>query len=140
MKIIQLLPVLICSATFINAQSIFGKWKSIDDETGKEKSIVNIYEKDEKIYGDIVKLLNPSENNPICKKCSGKKKNQPIIGMQIIEDLSKEGNTYQGGTILNPENGKTYKCRLKLAEDTNKLQVRGYIAFFYKTQYWVRVE
>ena len=100
------------------SQSILGKWKTIDDETGKEKSIVEIYERNGKVYGKIIKLINPSKSNPTCSKCEGSKKDAPI---------------------LNPENGKEYKCRLKIGEDKDTLQVRGYVAFFYKTQYWKRV-
>jgi uncharacterized protein (DUF2147 family) len=121
-------------------QDVFGKWKTIDDETGKEKSIVEIYEKDGKVYGKIIELINPKVKNPLCAECEDDKKDRPIIGMVIIDGLKKDDKVYEGGTILNPENGKEYKCRLKLdEEDKDKLQVRGYIAFFYKTQYWKRV-
>lgn len=140
MKIVQLIAIIFCCINVTTAQSILGKWKTIDNETGKEKSIVKIYEKDGKIYGQVIKLLNPKVENPVCHKCSGDKKNKPILGMHIIEDLSKKDNTYEGGTILNPENGKQYKCSLKLDDDPNKLLVRGYVSFFHKTQYWVRVE
>lgn len=122
------------------SQDIFGKWKTIDDETGEEKSIVNIYEKGGKVYGDIVEVLNPAKKNSTCTKCDGENKNKPIEGMTIIKGLSKDDDVYEDGTILNPSNGKVYKCRLKFEDDPNKLQVRGYVAFFYKTQYWLRVE
>jgi len=133
---------LLCLINFslLNSQSILGTWKTIDDETGKERSIVNIYKKDGKIYGKIIKVLNPTQKNPKCTKCKGKHKNKPIVGLQIIDGLTKDDDVYEDGTILNPSNGKIYKCRLKLTEDPNKLQVRGYIAFFYKTQYWLRVQ
>lgn len=121
------------------SQSILGKWKTIDDETGKEKSIVEIYERNGKVYGKIIKLINPSKSNPTCSKCEGSKKDAPILNMVIIEDLEEDDEVYSGGTILNPENGKEYKCRLKIGEDKDTLQVRGYVAFFYKTQYWKRV-
>ena len=123
----------------IAAQSILGKWKTIDDETGKEKSVVEIYEDDGKIYGKIVELINPKQENPLCTKCEGSKKDKPILGMVIIEGLEKDDDAYEGGTITNPENGKTYKCQLKLDSDKDTLRVRGYVAFFYKTQYWKRV-
>ena len=121
-----------------NAQGILGVWKSIDDETGEAKSHVKVFEKDGKVYGKIIKVLNAKSKNPLCKACKGELKNTPIIGMQIIEELTKEDEVYEGGTILNPSNGKIYKCRLKL-EDENTLQVRGYVAMFYKTQYWQRI-
>jgi len=122
----------------MNAQSIFGKWKTIDDETGKEKSIVEIYEKDGKVYGKIIELINPKQKNPLCSKCDGSKKDKPVLGMVIIEGLEKDDDVYNDGTILNPENGKVYSCRLKLDDEKDTLQVRGYVAFFYKTQYWKR--
>ncbi|WP_299521240.1 DUF2147 domain-containing protein [Winogradskyella sp.] len=121
-----------------SSQSILGKWKTIDDETGNEKSIVEIYEDDGKVYGKIVEILTENKK-AVCSKCDGDKKNQPILNMVIIEGLEKDDDVYEGGTILNPENGKEYKCRLKIGEDQDTLQVRGYVAFFYKTQYWKRV-
>ena len=124
----------------ISAQGdILGQWKTIDDETGKEKSIVEIYENNGKIYGKIVEILT-EKKKAVCSKCDGDKKDQPILDMVIIEGLEKDDDVYEGGTILNPENGKEYKCRLKIGEDKDTLQVRGYVAFFYKTQYWKRVD
>ncbi|APY09399.1 hypothetical protein BWZ20_14270 [Winogradskyella sp. J14-2] len=133
-----LLLILILANLQLNAQDILGKWKTIDDETGEPKSVVEIYEKEGKIYGKIVDILTKNRD-AICKKCDGENKNQPILGLEIINGLEKDDAIYEGGTILNPENGKVYKCRLKLEEDTDTLQVRGYIAFLYKTQYWKRV-
>ncbi len=132
---------LLCLMSFsISAQEILGQWKSIDDDTGKAKSIVEIYEDNGKLYGKIVKLINPKQDNPLCVACEGENKDKPILGMVIIDGLTKNDDVFDGGSILNPENGKTYKCRLKLDVDTGMLQVRGYVGFFYKTQYWVRIE
>ena len=122
----------------VSGQDILGTWKTIDDETGAEKSIVEIYEYEGKIYGKIVKILNPKKQDARCSKCKGKNQGRPILGLTIIEGLEKISDTYQGGTILNPENGKVYQCKLKLEKDKNTLRVRGYVAFFYKTQYWLR--
>ncbi|MDB9755131.1 DUF2147 domain-containing protein [Winogradskyella sp.] len=134
---------IICFFCFalLSAQNITGKWKTIDDETGKEKSIVDIFEKDGKVYGKIIEILNPEKKDPKCTKCEGENKNKPILGMLIIDGLTKDDTVYDGGTILNPSNGKVYSCRLKFDDnkDPNTLQVRGYIAFFYKTQYWQRI-
>ncbi len=123
----------------VSSQTIFGKWKTIDDETGDEKSIVEIYERSGKIYGKIIEILNPNRKNAVCDKCEGENKDKPILGMIIIDGLTKDNDVYDGGNILNPSNGKIYTSRLKLEEDTDTLQVRGYIAFFYKTQYWQRI-
>ncbi len=127
----------------INAQSVLGKWKTIDDETGKEKSIVEVYEKDGKVYGKIISLLNrePGDENPICDKCTDDRKGKHIVGMEIIRDMKKDGKKYEDGTIMDPANGKTYDCKMWIDEDNPKiLKVRGYIAFFYRTQTWYKVE
>jgi uncharacterized protein (DUF2147 family) len=114
-------------------------WKTIDDETGEAKSVVDIYKYEGKIYGIIIEILDPNNKNSLCEKCKGSKKDKPILTMIIIDGLTKNDDIYEGGTILDPENGKTYKCRLKLDEENKDLlRVRGYLAFFYKTQYWKR--
>ncbi len=128
----------------VTAQSVLGKWKTIDDETGKPKSIVLIYKKDGKLYGKIEKLFREpdQEQDPICEVCPGKRKNQKIIGMDVITGLKASGSEWKGDDgILDPNNGKLYDCKLWLDEDnSDKLQVRGYIAFFYRTQVWHRVK
>ncbi|MEK6451429.1 MULTISPECIES: DUF2147 domain-containing protein [Myroides] len=125
----------------MNAQSIVGKWKTIDDNTGKEKSIINIYEKDGKYYGQVKKLLNPSKPNPTCDKCEGDEKGKPIEGLVIIKGLTKKGDEYTGGKITDPESGKQYKCTVKL-NGKDKLDVRGYVglSLLGRTQTWVKAE
>ncbi|MCC1484837.1 DUF2147 domain-containing protein [Winogradskyella immobilis] len=140
MKKVLFIILLVLIVLPLNAQSILGQWKTIDDETGEAKSIVEIFEKEGKVYGKIIKVLNTKIKNPVCSKCKGENKNKSIINLQIIADLSKNGDVYEDGTILNPSNGKIYKCRIKLEDNPDRLQVRGYIAFFYKTQYWHRVK
>ena len=129
--------------TGINAQSVFGKWKSIDDDTKKAKSIVEIYEVDGKLYGKIIELFRePGEDpDPICDECDedDDRHNQKVIGLEIIRDMEADGDEWEDGTILDPEDGKVYSCKLWIDEDDqNKLNVRGYIAFFYRTQTWLR--
>ncbi|NQX97238.1 MAG: DUF2147 domain-containing protein [Flavobacteriales bacterium] len=121
-----------------NAQSIVGKWKTIDDETGKEKSIVEIYKKGDKYFGKIIDILNPKKKEKNCIKCSDYRKDQPVLGMEIIKDLEQDNNEFEDGTILDPENGKIYDCKIWL-KDKNTLNVRGYVMFFYRTQEWIRV-
>lgn len=117
--------------------SILGVWKTIDDDGKTAKSYVEIYEKDGEFYGKIVKLLRkPSDE--LCDKCKGEKKNKPVLGMEIITGLTKHGSSYSGGEILDPENGKTYSCKIWREGDT--LKVRGYIAFFFRTQTWQLVK
>jgi len=133
--------VLCLCAYFGYGQDIFGKWKTIDDETGKAKSIVEIYEQNGKVFGKIVDIINPDRKNALCAKCEGEDKNKPIIGFVLIRDLEKNGRYYEDGTIFDPSKGKQYKCRLSLDEDNvDVLKVRGYIAFFYATQYWERIK
>lgn len=124
-----------------NSQSITGKWKTVDDETGKEKSIVEIYESEGKIYAKIVKLLIKSEENKVCENCKGANKNKPLKGMIIINGLKKDGNEWNGAKILDPKTGSEYKCYITL-EEPNKLKVRGYMGFALlgRTQYWYRVK
>ncbi len=119
----------------ISAQ-IEGKWKTIDDETGKAKSIVEIFKKnDGKYYGKIQQLMQKPTNDN-CVKCKDDRKNKPLIGLEIIRGLEKDGDEFMGGTITDPKNGKTYKCTI--TRDGNKLNVRGYIGFSVigRTQVW----
>jgi uncharacterized protein (DUF2147 family) len=125
-------------AAQVQAQTVIGRWRTIDDETKKPKSIVEIYEQNGKIYGKIVKLFRePNEDqDPVCDKCEDSRKNKKIIGMVIINDLVKDGNEYEDGKILDPKKGKIYNCKIWL--ENGKLMVRGYVAFFFRTQTWVR--
>jgi uncharacterized protein (DUF2147 family) len=124
----------------IQSQSIFGKWKTIDDETGNEKSIVEIYQKDGKAFAKIVELLEKEKEDKVCEECKGAKKNKPIKGMEIINGLSQDGNEWNDAKILDPKTGKEYKCYITL-EGENKLKVRGYVGFALlgRTQYWHKV-
>jgi uncharacterized protein (DUF2147 family) len=121
--------------------SVTGKWKTIDDESGKEKSIVEVFERDGMLFGRIVKILDTHKDpDPVCDKCPAddpryKKK---IIGMEFIRDMKREGNEYAGGDILDPEVGKVYRCKLWL--EGNDLMVRGYWGPFYRTQTWKRAQ
>ncbi|GGK50817.1 MULTISPECIES: DUF2147 domain-containing protein [Flavobacteriaceae] len=125
----------------VQSQSIFGKWKTIDDETGNEKSIVEIYQKDGKAYAKIVELLEKGKEDKVCEECKGAKKNKPIKGMEIINGLSKDGDEWNDAKILDPKTGKEYKCYITL-DGTNKLKVRGYVGFALlgRTQFWHKVE
>lgn len=138
-----LMSILFTSCFYlIQAQSIVGQWKTIDDETGKPRSIVEIEERDGKFYGKIIKLFREpgEEQDPVCKECDGKKKGQKVIGMEIITDMKyDEGDKeYSKGEILDPESGNVYECKLWV-EDSN-LKVRGYVMFLYRTQTWLPYE
>ena len=123
------------------SQTVYGKWRTIDDETGEPKSIVEIYEDEGKVYGKIVEILNKNKQDAKCTECEGEKKDEPILGMVIIDGLEQEDDVYEGGTILDPNKGKEYRCKIWVDEDnSNKLNVRGYIAFLFRTQEWFRAE
>ncbi|RMA81119.1 DUF2147 domain-containing protein [Umboniibacter marinipuniceus] len=115
-----------------------GLWNTIDDTSGEAKSTVELYMEGDRLYGRIIELINPDEPNPVCEQCTGEKLNQPVIGLTIIEGLSFDGDYWSDGEILDPENGKSYDCRIW--REGNKLMVRGYIGFFYRTQSWILSE
>jgi uncharacterized protein (DUF2147 family) len=143
MKIFLILVTTLLSFTLMAQTSPIGKWKTIDDGTKKPKSIVEIFEQDGVLYGKIEKLFRgPEEDqNPKCDKCSGDKKDQLIIGMQILNGLKKDSdNKWSGGEILDPKNGKTYSCKAELIEGGQKLKLRGFIGFSLlgRTQVWER--
>ncbi len=123
------------------AQGVIGKWKTIDDQTGKAISIIEIFEKQGKIYGKVVEILNPKSRNKRCDECVGEDKGKPILGLTVMKGLKKDGNEYNGGRILDPQHGKEYRCYINL-ESEDRLKVRGYIgiSLFGRTQYWHRVK
>ena len=119
-----------------------GLWKTIDDETGKPKSLVRITEAGDTLSGRIERLIDPDKPDPRCDKCTDARKGQPVLGMTIIEGAKKEADEsyWAGGTILDPNNGKTYRLRLTPKDGGKAPQVRGYIGPFYRNQTWLRVE
>ena len=125
-----------------SASSPVGRWKTIDDVTGKVKSVVAIWEENGKLYGRIQKLLDPDPGNPNpkCEDCDGELKGKPVVGLRILWDLQKDGDGWSGGTILDPANGKTYKCLVSVEDGGTKLKVRGFIgiSMLGRTQYWLR--
>jgi uncharacterized protein (DUF2147 family) len=127
-------------AGILSAQ-VTGKWKTIDDETGQAKSIVEIYEKDGKIYGKIVEILNPAKKEAKCTKCKGADKDKPILGLVIIKGLTKDDDEWTDGDILDPNKGKLYSCTISL-DGKDKLKVRGYlgVSLLGRTQVWQRVK
>lgn len=139
-KILTTVCFFLCATIFAQSD-IVGKWKTIDDETGKQKSVVEIFEKSGKIYGKVIHIVEPEHRNRVCEKCVGDDKNKPIQGMVIIRGLTKDGDEYNGGKIIDPKNGKTYKCLMAL-ESKDKLKVRGYIGFSLlgRSQYWLRLD
>lgn len=125
----------------LRSQSVLGYWKTIDDVTEKPKSILEIYKDEEGLSARVVEILVEGRENALCVKCKGHRKNMPIKGMNIFDDLKKlDEYTYGEGEILDPESGKEYRVKIWIDPDKpDRLKVRGYIAFFFRTQTWRRV-
>jgi uncharacterized protein (DUF2147 family) len=120
-----------------------GRWRTIDDATGKAKSVIEISADPAsgRLRGRIVELIDPDEENPLCEECKGELHDQPILGMVVLTGLKQENaRKWGGGRILDPENGKSYKVRVELKEAGRVLEVRGYIGFSLlgRTQRWLR--
>ena len=133
----------LCAGPVVAAEMTpVGTWKTIDDETKKVKSIVEISEVNGEIVGKVKEVLQSDKGpNPLCDQCEGERKNQPVTGMTIIWGMKKDGDVWDGGTILDPKNGNTYGCKLTPIENGEKLQVRGFKGFSLlgRTQIWERV-
>ncbi|WP_019038161.1 DUF2147 domain-containing protein [Psychroflexus tropicus] len=139
MKLFILYFGLLCGS-LVNAQDVVGEWKTIDDDSGVAKSIVEIYKEEGKLYGKVKKILREDKRDVRCTKCKGQRKNQKVEGMVILRNLTEEDGEYTGGTITDPENGKSYDAKIWIDEDQpNTLMVRGYVSFLYRTQEWKRV-
>lgn len=136
-----LLLVLLLSPLAALAQDTpVGRWKTIDDATGEPRSMVAITESGGKLSGTVERvLLKPSEAPPTCTKCSGSRRNQPVQGMNILWGVSRKGEGWEGGSILDPKTGKVYSVKLRML-DSGKLEVRGYMGFSLlgRTQVWTR--
>lgn len=139
---VLLILFFLCFTNTITAQSIFGKWKTIDDRTGKPKGIINIYEKDGLMYGYVEEILEKGKENATCVKCDGELQDQPVIGMEIITAAAQnEDGEWKGKRLFDPEQAMTFRCKIWLNPDNpNELMVRGYLAFIYRTQTWLRVQ
>ncbi|MGB1169263.1 MAG: DUF2147 domain-containing protein [Flavobacteriaceae bacterium] len=139
MKKYFFLIFILCTTIPSFSQTIFGKWNSFNEETNKVESVIEVYEKDSKAFAKIISIKDPSRSSAKCVECNGKRKNAPILGMNILTGLNKDGNEWSGGKILDPKNGKEYKCYIQLL-DKNTLKLRGYIGFsmFGRTAIWKR--
>jgi uncharacterized protein (DUF2147 family) len=140
-----------CAAMFIAGVSItaladsmspVGVWSTIDDETNQPKSLVRITEQDGVISGTVEKIVDPAKQDSKCDECASDdpRKGKPVIGMTILSGLKKESDyVYGGGRILDPKNGKTYNAKVTVIDGGKKLEMRGSILFFGRTQTWIRV-
>ena len=132
------------AATSAAAQNTpVGLWKTIDDDGKTEKSLVRISESGGVLSGKIEKVFDPAKQDSTCDKCTDERKDKPVLGMVILRDLKQDPDDkeiWTGGEVLDPNNGKTYRARLKPLDGGKQLQMRGYLGPFYRTQVWQRVE
>jgi len=139
-KLLLVSMVLLLCSSNIAAQSIFGKWENRNEE-GVVNSIVEVFENDGKVYGKVYRIIKEEDRDRLCTACEGDLKNQPVEGLMIMKGLEKDGEEYSGGTIVDPKTGKEYRCKIWIDEDQpNTLHIRGYIALFYQTRTWKRVQ
>ena len=120
-----------------------GTWRSIDDDTKQPKAQIVISDSAGVLSGRIEQLLRPGvDPKAVCDRCTDDRKGQPLVGLEIIRGAKKaEGKTvWEDGRILDPENGSTYSLKLTPADSGSKLDVRGSIGPFGRTQTWSRVE
>ena len=128
------------SAFSADMTSAVGNWVTIDDKTGKPKSVVKIAQVGNELRGSIVKLMDPKKQDAVCDECKGTNKDKPIKGMIMMWGLKPAGAGWAGGRILDPSNGKVYKAKMGLSDAGKKLNVRGFIGFALlgRTQTWIR--
>lgn len=136
-----LLGFFLCTAN-VFGQSVFGTWKTIDDRTGLPKGVIEIYKKDGLMYGKVIKILEEGKEEVTCVKCDGELKDKPVEGMEIITAGEKhEDGEWKGKRLFDPEQAMTFRFKIWLNPDnSDELKVRGYLAFIYRTQTWLRVE
>ncbi len=122
-------------------QTIFGTWKTIDPDTGKDESIIEVFKKNDKAYAKVIEIFKEEDRDKTCIYCKGPNKDKPILGLVILKGLKQDGDEWSGGKILDPKNGKYYKCYITLTTK-DKLKLRGYIgiSLLGRTEYWYRVE
>ena len=140
-KLLAIAALLVASVAHAQPTPV-GLWKTIDDETKQEKSYVRIVEADGVLAGKVERVLDPARQDARCDACSDARKGQPILGMTILEGVKKNADEpyWDGGTILDPNKGKTYRVRLTPNDGGRQLEVRGFIGPFYRNQTWLRVE
>ena len=142
----SLLAIIFVAFSFpvLAQMSPVGLWKTIDDDSKKEKSLIRIKESGGVYSGTIEKLLDPdTKPDAVCEKCTDERKDKPVLGMTVMRNLkqnAEDKSIYDGGDIVDPNNGKVYKTRLKPIDSGKKLEMRGYIGPFFRTQVWLRVE
>ena len=136
--------VFVLAGAALAQASPVGLWRTIDDSTGKPRGEVRIVETDKGLSGRLVRSLaaDPSKEPTTCKVCADDRKDQPMIGLEMVRGgkLAADGQWYEGGEILDPDNGKTYTLKMRVADGGTKLTIRGYMGPFYRTQTWERAQ
>lgn len=121
-----------------------GRWKTVDDVTGRVTSVVVIWEEKGELSGRIERLVDPvpGDPDPRCSRCEGELKGRSLVGLRILWDLKRDGDRWSGGRILDPDNGRVYRCSVSVEDGGKKLRVRGFIGFSLlgRTQDWLREE
>ncbi|MEO8157841.1 MAG: DUF2147 domain-containing protein [Betaproteobacteria bacterium] len=145
MKSLLVASVLMLASNLVAAAgSPVGTWRSIDDKTKQERSIIKVVEEGGELKGVVEKIFDQPGDDPahLCKECKDARKDQPIVGMTILWGLKQDGDAWTGGEILDPKNGKIYRCKMTLSEDGKSLKVRGFIgiSLIGRTQTWLRQE
>jgi uncharacterized protein (DUF2147 family) len=140
--VLAILMVMLAGGALADTSSPAGVWKSIDDKTKKERSIIRITEFNGEFKGVVEKVFDQPGDDPahLCKECKDERKDKPIVGMTILWGLKKDGAGWSGGEILDPKNGKIYRAKMSLSEDGRRLNVRGFIgvSLIGRTQTWWR--
>ncbi len=129
------------SAWASDPASPVGIWRTIDDRTNKPDGVVQIYEQNGLLFGKIIEIADPKFRTALCEQCGGEARNQPVMGLEVLRNMRPDGASWDGGTILNPQDGRVYHCRIHLGPDGRTLIVRGFIGapMFGRTQTWQRL-
>ena len=119
-----------------------GVWRTIDDNTHKARGLIRLYEQNGEVFGRVEASFDPKEAKEICERCSGDRKNKPVVGMVVMRNMKKHGAEYAGGDILDPDTGLVYRCKFTLEDGGRKLVVRGFIgiSLLGRSQTWLREE
>ncbi len=140
LRLLLLAALLLPGLAHAAMPSAVGTWRTFDDADGKESGSVTIFDRGGVLYGNVASIADPARANAACTSCTDDRKDKPIMGMQILRGLKADGDEWDGGEILDPKNGKVYRCLMRLEDGGQKLVVRGYIgiALVGRSQTWVR--
>jgi uncharacterized protein (DUF2147 family) len=144
-KLCALALVLAAATLQVAAQTTpAGLWRTIDDQTQRERSQVRIVEQDGVFSGRIVAIADPARQDARCDQCTDARRGQPVLGMTIVEGVRRDGEqpVWAGGTILDPNDGRSYRVRMTLRDEGRTMEVRGFVGMplLGRTQTWIRIE